>query len=109
MKILFLDGPFIFKCVPRVDITFDALLVLNLRNEITNHEFSQEVNFTNVDLLEIELSFAPADFKIQNKYEITLMNGNDIIYRGKLLILKSGTDIQNYEYKTQNDEYFRFK
>jgi thioredoxin reductase len=109
MKILFLDEPLIFKCVSREDIIESDILVLTLRNEMTNFEFTPEITFTIPELLEVTILTQPTDFKIQNKYEITLKNGTEIIYKGKTLILKTGTDVQNYEYKTQNDEYFRFK
>jgi thioredoxin reductase len=109
MKVLFLNQPLIFKCIPRIYPNFSDNLILTLRNEMNNLEINANVSFTVGEFLEVTILTQPTDFKIQNKYEITLKNGTEIIYKGKTLILKTGTDIQNYEYKTQNDEYFRFK
>jgi hypothetical protein len=109
MKILFFNDPLVFKCIPRIYPNVADVLVLTLRNEMNNLEITPDFTFTVGEFLEVTITTQPTDFKIQNKYEITLKNGTEIIYKGKTLILKSGTSVQNYEYKTQNDEYFRFK
>ena len=109
MKVLFLDTDLIFSVVPRVyPIALDNLLV-TLRNEQTNVSFNADVTFTTNNYLNVTILNQPIDFKVQNKYELTIKNDGNIIYLGKIIVLKEGADVQNYEYKTQNNEYFRFK
>jgi hypothetical protein len=59
--------------------------------------------------LNIKILSQPSDFESQNKYEIELKNGLNVIYRGKLLILEQGTNIQNYEYGSQTKTRFDYK
>jgi hypothetical protein len=109
MKVLLLNTPLILKLVPRKYPILSDSLVLTLRNEATNTIITPEITFTTDNYLNISILNQPNDFKAQNKYEITVKNGSEIIYMGKLIVLEEGTDVQNYEYKTQNNEYFRFK
>lgn len=109
MKVLFLNTELKFSLIPR---TFPLLidnLVLNLRNEITNVELNPSITFTITDKLNIIIASQPSDFKSQNKYEIELKNGTDVIYLGKLLILEQGTNVQNYEYGSQTKTRFDYK
>jgi hypothetical protein len=77
------DTRFITATIDLELLTIDSLLVLG--DPINNLEF-------------------PEDFKTQNKYEVTLLNANEIIYKGKMIVLEAGTDIQNYDYgKRQAD------
>lgn len=109
MKVLFLNTQLNFSVIPRVyPIALDNLLV-TLRNEQTNHIFNADVTFTTDNYLNVTILSQPIDFKAQNKYEITIKNDGVVVYLGKIIVLKEGTDVQDYEYKTQNNEYFRFK
>ncbi len=109
MKVLFLDTPLIFKVVPRFYPLITDTISLHLRNEATNEVITPEISFTLNNYLNITILEQPTDFAIQNKYEVIIYNDVDIIYMGKLIVLKEGTNVQDYEYKTQNNEYFRFK
>jgi len=107
MKVLFLDEPLVFSCIPR-NYNIENLS-LSLRNELTDAVITPAFTYDIDRLLTITITTQPTDFAIQNKYEFTLKSDENIIYLGKLLVLKQGTDIQNYEYNTQKDEYFQFK
>ena len=41
--------------------------------------------------------------------ELELKNVADVIYRGKMIILAQGTDVQNYEYNSQPNARFDYK
>lgn len=107
MKVLFLNEPLVFSCIPR-DYTFQNLS-LSLRNELTDVVITPEISYTIDNRLNVTILEQPSDFAIQNKYEFALKNGENIIFLGKLIVLKQATDVQNYEYNTQKDEYFQFK
>lgn len=107
MKVLFLNETLIFSCIPR-KYTIENLS-LTLRNELTDVVITPTVTHTIDNKLNITITTQPADFAIQNKYEFTLKDGDYLLYCGKLIVLKKDTDVQNYEYNTQKDEYFKFK
>lgn len=109
MKVLFLETDLTFSLIPRVFPSLIDNLILNLRNEITNVEINPEITFTIADRLNIKILEQPSDFQSQNKYEVELKNGTNVIYRGKLLILEQGTNIQNYEYGSQTKTRFDYK
>lgn len=109
MKVLFLDTDLNFKVIPRSYPLLTDSLELTLRNEQTDLTFTSDITFTIDNYLNISIVSQPIDFKAQNKYEVMIKNNSEIIFLGKLIVLKEGTDVQNYEYKTQNNEYFRFK
>ena len=110
MKVLFLQTPLIFSLIPRKYPDISDILSLELRNESTNTVLNPAISFS-IDerKLYVELTTQPADFKTQNKYEITLLNGVEIIYKGKLIVLEAGTDIQNYDYGSQTTSRFQYK
>lgn len=107
MKVLFLNEPLLFSCIPRKYTITN--LSLTLRNELTDLIIEPNINYSIDNKLNILISEQPTDFAIQNKYEITLKDGDYLLYCGKLIVLKQDTDVQNYEYNTQKDEYFQFK
>jgi hypothetical protein len=109
MKVLFLDNPLVFSLIPRKYPIISDVLTLNLRNESTNLTITPAVSFTVSDKLNITVLEQPQDFKTQNKYEITLLNDTEIIYKGKLIIVESNTDIQNYNYGSQTNSKYSFK
>lgn len=76
---------------------------------MTDAVFTPAITFTITDKLNITLTAQPADFKTQNKYEVTIKNGANLIYLGKMITLESGTDVQNYENSTQTNEKFGYK
>lgn len=107
MKVLFYNQPLLFSCIPR-NYTISNLS-LTLRNELTDVIIEPIIDYSIDNKLNILIVMQPTDFAIQNKYEFTLKDGQNIVYHGKLIVLKQDTDIQNYEYNTQNNEYFQFK
>ena len=109
MKVLFLDEELIFKVVPRKYPNVNDEFVLTFRNENTGVTFSPSYTFEITDKLEITLPTQPTDFAIQNKYDIEIVNNDEIIYLGKAIVLESGTNIQNYEYGSQSTSRFKFK
>jgi len=109
MKVLFLNEELIFKVVPRKYPSVNDEFILTFRNENTGVTFSPSYTFEITDKLEITLPTQPTDFAIQNKYDIEIVNNDEIIYLGKLIVLESGTNIQNYEYGSQSTSRFKFK
>lgn len=107
MKILFLDTVLIFKVVPRIYPLFNDILTLELRNELTNEIFNPIFTFSINEYLIITME-SIADFEIQNKYNFKIRNNNEIISSGKILILKEGTRVQDYNYQEQKDEYYTY-
>jgi hypothetical protein len=112
MKVLFLGDDLIFKVVPRIFPSLADELSLTLTNEnsktVINPTFTFELNEKR-DKLVITLSEQPEDFKAQNKYDIEIQLNGSIIYLGKLIVLDSGTNVQNYEYGSQSTSRFKFK
>lgn len=109
MKVLFLTEALIFSVIPRSYPLITDTITLSLRNEMTDETITPAITFTVTDKLNITITAQPADFKTQNKYEVNIKNGTDIIYLGKMIILESGTDVQNYENSTQTNEKFGYK
>lgn len=110
MKVLFLTEPQVFYCTPREYPEAGDPVTLKLRNEMTDVIIEPAVTFETIgNELAITLTAQPADFEARNKYELILKNGANIIHLNKLIILESGTDLQNYEYSTQTNGRFKFK
>ena len=109
MKVLFLGEPLIIDFIPRIYPETADVLTLSMRNESSNVELTPTITHTTTTRTEITLTSQPTDFKTRSKYEIEVKNGSKTIYRGKVLILESGTDIQNYEYQSQSDAKFGYK
>jgi len=109
MKVLFLTQALTFSLIPRKYPIISDTLTLDLRNETTGEVITPAITFTVTDKLNITITAQPLDFKTQNKYEVTISNGSEIIYKGKLIVLDSGTDIQNYNYGSQTTSKYSFK
>lgn len=45
-----------------------------------------------------------SQFKQRDNYSFTLLRGNEIVYKGKMIFLKNGTDIQNYTNNSQDNK-----
>lgn len=43
-------------------------------------------------------------FKQRENYSFTLLKGTDILYKGKMIFLKNGTDVQNYTNNSQDNK-----
>lgn len=109
MKVLFLSEVLIFSAIPINYPLETDNITLSLRNEQTDVIITPEITFTVTDKLNITITAQPADFKTQNKYEVNIKNGSDLIYLGRMIILESGTDVQNYKYSTQSNGKFGYK
>jgi len=109
MKVLFLTETLEFSAIPRKYPNISDTLTLDLRNENTGEVITPAITFTVTDKLNITITTQPADFKTQNKYEVSVWNEGEIIYKGKLIVLESGTDIQNYNYGSQTTSKYSFK
>lgn len=105
MKAVFLNNPLTFSLIPRIYPSLSDNLVLTLRKEIDNTILTPEFTFTVDEKLNITITEQPNSFQILNKYEIELKNGSEIIYLGKLIVLKDGTNTQTFEYGTQNERF----
>lgn len=109
MKVLFLTQALTFSLIPRKYPIISDTITLNLRNETTGTVITPAITFSVNDKLNITITTQPTDFKTQNKYEVSILKGSEIIYKGKLIVLESGTDIQNYNYGSQTTSKFTFK
>lgn len=109
MKVLFLTEPLTFSLIPRDYPSQGDDISVSFRNEMTDRQFYVNFTFTITDTLNITLTSEPSDFATQNKYEIEIKNESDLIYLGNLIVLESGTDVQNYENATQTNERFKYK
>ena len=104
MKVLFLDKPLIFYVVPRQYPSEIDTLTLTLRKEMTSEVLTPDFTFTVGKKLRLTVTEQP-DFQVGDKYEIEIKNNIDVIYLGKLIIVNSDTDVQNFEYTTQNGRF----
>lgn len=105
MKVLFLNTPLKISLIPRKYPLATDTLSLSLRKEINNLVLTPDFTFTVGEKLEITITNQPVEFTILDKYEFELKNGNEVIYLGKIQILKEGTSIQNFEYEQQNGRF----
>jgi hypothetical protein len=105
MKAIFLDEPLIFYLIPRKYPLISDTLSLSLRREIDNLTLTPEIEFEIGEKLQITITDQPIEFKTGDKYEIELTNDSEVIYRGKMIILKTGTNTQNFEYGNQNGRF----
>ncbi len=111
MKIVKLDSIIEICAVVRTAQTLLYDLVLKLRNETTDTVIDVKISWV---FKRGRLRFffeQPEDFSAGNKYEIEIKNEftNDIVYRGKLLVVTEDTDIQNYTPSKQQTQRFKTK
>lgn len=107
MKALILNNSLELHLIPRIYPNNTVNLVLNMRNEMTDEVLTPEIIVYITDLLNITI--LNTEFKVQDKFEISLFSDGNLIYLGKLIVLKEGTDVQNYEYNTQKNEIFGYR
>ncbi len=105
MKAIFLENPLSFSLIPRVYPEVGDTLRMNLRKEIDNTVISPPFTYNVDEKLNITITEQPEEFNILDKFEIELFNEDELIYLGKLIILKNGTNTQNFEYGTQNQRF----
>jgi hypothetical protein len=89
MKVITLNTT-IFKFVPR--FTFNsAILTFDEGLEVQNVVSNNQVTILNTSL-----------FTEGQNYAFTITSNSEIVYKGKIIFLKNGTDIQNYSAQTQD-------
>jgi hypothetical protein len=106
MKVIKLNTSFEVVIVPRIVTTIEDELILTAINEVSQFEITQNLVFS---ISNGRLSFVidqNANFKAGNKYEIIIKKGNEIVYLGKLIVVKEVTDIQNYTPSKQRTQRF---
>lgn len=89
----------IIKVVPRLYPTLGDNLIIEFENGMTN-DFIWTVN---KNVLVITFSNTSL-FKQRENYSFTIFNGEEIIYKGKIIFLKNGTDVQNYSNNSQDNK-----
>lgn len=109
MKVLFLGSQLVFSLIPSQFPANGDILLLSLRNEMTDFVINPDFTFSITDKLDITITTQPNDFKSQNKYEVELKNDSETIYLGKIIVLDINTDVQNYEYGSQTNSRFEYK
>lgn len=89
----------IIKIAPRLYPTTGDSLVLEL-------ETGQNIDIDWVkdnNLLEITLNDL-TKFEQRGNYSFTISNNGVVIYKGKIIYLKNGTDVQNYSNNSQDNK-----
>ena len=104
MKVLKIDDVGkVMSLVPRVFPNEGDILVIKMRDEITNiesiinHTWAFTDNYFTVTLLTaVEDNF----YKEGSKYELTILRNSINIYKGKVLIASNTVNIQDYQHAT---------
>ena len=110
MKVIELNTPIEVPLIPRVMPLMGDLITIQLINEFTNLVINLPTIWTySKQRLIISFDENQPDFKIGNKYQITLKNGANVIYMGNLLIVKENTNLQNYTPSSQITQRFKSK
>jgi len=89
----------IIKVVPRYYPTLSDDLLIEFENGMTN-DFIWTIS---KNLLIITFSDTSLFIQREN-YPFTIFKGEDIIYKGKIIFLKNGTDVQNYTNNSQDNK-----
>jgi hypothetical protein len=107
MKVLKLNTPFEISVVPRIALVSSDELIFTARNEATGLSAEYTLFWSLINgRLNFELPDTNADFLAGNKYEIFITSNDVIIYRGKMIIVKEDTNIQNYTPSKQTTPRF---
>jgi len=107
MKVLKLNTPFEVSAVPRIALVSSDVLIFTARDEVTNESVDYTLDWSVINgRLVFELPNTNPDFIAGNKYEIFIKRIDEIVYRGKMIIVKEDTDIQNYTPSKQTTPRF---
>jgi hypothetical protein len=98
MKVVTQQNP-ILQLVPRYYPSVNDELILDFENGIIV-PFTWILNKNLIVITITDTSF----LKQRENYSFTLYNSNEIIYKGKIIFLKNGTDIQNYTNNSQDNK-----
>lgn len=106
MKILF-ENELILSFVPRRIPTESEINVI-FRNEMTSTLIEEKYTYSLVKG-KVFITINPnSDFTAKNKYEVEVKELGETIYRGKMIYLEQGTDIQNYNQRTQTNKIYAY-
>ena len=112
MKVIKIDTPFELSAVVRIAPSTGDIIDFKSRNEATDLEADFNINweYTHSRLL-FTLPAITQDvaYFAGDKHEITITNTttDTVIYRGKMIVVKEDTDIQNYTPSTQTTQRFK--
>lgn len=98
MKVVSQGNP-VLKLVPRYYPLANDVLTLEFENGI-NVPFNWVLS---KNLIVITLTDTSL-LKQRENYSFTLLMGTKIMYKGKIIFLKNGTDIQNYTNNSQDNK-----
>ena len=108
MKVLKLNTSFKISAVVRVAPVLGDILTMTALNEFSGNTKDYVLIWDFLrDRLEFNLSNSNTDFKAGNKYEITIKNGVNTIYLGKMIVVNQATDIQNYTPSSQTTQRYK--
>lgn len=89
----------IIELVPRLYPSISDTLVFEFENGfIIPFTWSIDNNLLILTITDI------SQFKQRENYSFTLLNDGEIIYKGKMIFLKNGTDVQNYSNNSQDNK-----
>lgn len=98
MKILYFENiGHTFTVIPRVLPNDGDTLVVKMRNEITNVEEEIANSFSYINNYFTLTLADSAFFQLHNKYELTILRNNSIIFRGKAIVISVNDSVQNYK------------
>jgi len=98
MKVVTTAVP-IIKIVPRLYPNPTDELVLELETgQIIPILWTQIKNILEITVTDISL------FEQRGNYSFTISNSGVVIYKGKIIFLKNGTDVQNYTNQSQDNK-----
>jgi len=102
-----IDEGYKFSLVPREYPTSSSLLSLELRNQLLDNTIYPQFSWIiNEDYLDI---FIPtSSLRVSEKFEINLNSETDTIYKGLIMMVDSGKDIQNYKHATITNDKITF-
>tara|TARA_R110000822_G_scaffold62632_1_gene154284 strand:+ start:1197 stop:1523 length:327 start_codon:yes stop_codon:yes gene_type:complete len=108
MKVLKLNTPLKISAVVRVAPVLGDILTMTAVNEFSGNSKEYTLIWDYLrDRLIFYLSNTNTDFVPENKYEITIKNGVNVIYLGKMIVVNQSTDTQNYTPSSQTTQRYK--
>lgn len=109
MKVLKLNTINSVSVVLRTTLLLSDNITLRLRNESTDVVYSAPITWVySKDRIVFDFETLES-FKEGEKYEMELLKLEEIVYRGKAIVVKEDTDIQNYTPSKQQTQRFKTK
>lgn len=109
MKVLKLELPLKIYLIPRIYPELLDNISLTLRNEMSNEVLTPNITFSVDQKLEITINEELNYFNENDKFEIEVKKDTETIYLGKMVVLNSSVDIQNYEYSQNTTKRYDYK